>query len=174
MNLESFLLPFTSIIGSVIISFIFIGIYKEPINSMKDRLTILENYNLHTEIAILKEFKEHAKKFIDNKLYTAASPLNLSEEGRKLIKDSGFETIFEKVKDELIKKLSESRKSKTKYDVQENSRGFMDDFSREEYEPFLPIKTYAFDHGKDYAQILRAGSILLRDYYLLKHPEIIN
>jgi hypothetical protein len=41
-----------------------------------------------------------------------------------------------------------------------------------DYPPFQSIKDYAFDSEQDFAQILRAGSILLRDYYLSKHPTI--
>jgi len=41
-----------------------------------------------------------------------------------------------------------------------------------EYPPFQPIKKYAFEQGKDFLQILRAGAILLRDFYLKEHPEI--
>ena len=41
-----------------------------------------------------------------------------------------------------------------------------------EYTAFSPIKTYAFKTGKDFGQILMAGAIILRDYYLSTHLEI--
>jgi len=44
--------------------------------------------------------------------------------------------------------------------------------SKNNYAAFAPIKSYAFNTGNDFGQILRAGAILLRDYYLDKHPEI--
>ena len=130
--------------------------------------------SIKSNVDRLMEFKNWATKFIDSQLFQAKSPLSLTAEGVKLVKDSGFEKIFETVKDELANKLLEERNPQTKYDVQEYARGFMDDFSRKKYAPFLPIKTYAFEKGMDYAQILRAGSILLRDHYLLIHPEIKN
>jgi hypothetical protein len=108
-------------------------------------------------------------KFIDNQIYKSKSPLALTELGIKLIKESGFETIFEAEKDNLCEKLSNIH-PQTRYDVQEKARALMDELTQ--YPPFQTIKSYAFDCGQDFAQILRAGSILLRDYYLSKHPEI--
>lgn len=58
----------------------------------------------------------------------------------------------------------------TKYDVQEKARSLMDELTG--YPAFQPIKTYAFQNGVDFPQILRAGALLLRDYYLSQHPEI--
>lgn len=98
-----------------------------------------------------------------------SSPLGLTEFGKNLLKESGFNDIFAKEQDNLVVKLSEYP-NKTKYDIQENARNLMD--SLVDYDPFAPIKTYAFSHGIDFGQILRAGAIPLRDYYLGRHPEI--
>lgn len=122
-----------------------------------------------TEVDKLLEFKISAQKFIDSKLYRSDSPLNLTEFGIQLIRDSGFKEIFPSVKDDLVKMLEE-KKPKTQYDVQEMARALMDELT--EYQAFQPIKTYAFKNGKDHQQILRAGAILLRDYYIIKHPEL--
>ncbi len=158
-----------------------LGKYKEKMSRFENDLKICQERvelnhstiaDIRTSLATLNEFKEHAQKFIDSKLYQANSPLSLSEEGKRLVKESGFESIFEIIKDELCQRFSEKRIPKTRYDVQESARGFMDAFSREDYAPFRPIKSYAFEKGADYSQILRAGSILLRDYYLSIHPEI--
>ena len=96
-------------------------------------------------------------------------PLQLSPFGKKLVEESGFAQIFEKNKDDLIKILQE-KSPKTRYDVQEKARALMDELG--EYPPFQSIKTYAFENGADFLQILRAGAIFLRDYYFSTHPEI--
>ncbi len=124
---------------------------------------------LRTDMDKMLEFKENTQKFIDSKIYTAHSPLSLSEFGQKLIKDSGYETIFPSVRDDLVTKL-ETMQPRTQYDVQEMARALMDSLT--EYPSFSPLKTFAFNNGVDFPQILRAGAILLRDYYLSKHPEI--
>lgn len=122
-----------------------------------------------TDIATLKEFKANTEKIIDKEIYKAKSPLGLTDFGKKLVEDSGFNTIFEQEKDNLVTML-EKRNPQTQYDVQEMARLLMSELTN--YDPFAQIKTYAFTNGKDYAQILRAGAIPLRDYYLQKHSEI--
>ncbi len=149
-----------------------LGIYKEKIDNW-EKAKLPEKVNSHeTKLAIFDEFKNSTTKILDSKLFQSKSPLSLTEEGIRLLNDSGFMPIFEKVKDDLIKRFFEEINPKTKYDTQERARQWMDDLSRKDYQPFLPVKSYAFKTGSDYSQILRAGSILLRDYYLEKHPEI--
>lgn len=122
--------------------------------------------DIKTEVDKLLEFKTNAQKFIDKNLYKDQSPLSLTDFGKKLVKDSGFETIFSTVRDDLVMKL-EALNPKTQYDSQEMARSLMDKLT--DYPAFQPMKTYAYKNGKDYQQILRAGAILLRDYYLEKH-----
>jgi hypothetical protein len=121
------------------------------------------------DIATLKEFKVQAQKFIDKSIYKASSSLSLTELGQELVEKSGFLQIFEKEKDNLVILLAKKNPS-TKYDTQEMARELMDNLK--EYPAFTPIKSYAYTNGKDLGQILRAGAILLRDYYLSVHPEI--
>lgn len=170
----------TSIITSVAVSALTAwGVFAFMVGISKARFDNLQNANLpevvkthEIKLAVLDEFKNNTTNILDSKLFKAKSPLSLTEEGHKLLSDSGFKTIFENVKDDLIKRFFEEINPKTQYDTQERARQWMDDLSRKEYEPFIPIKSYAFKTGADYAQILRAGSIPLRDYYLERHPEI--
>ncbi len=124
---------------------------------------------IEKELATLKEFKANAQKFIDKSIYESRSPIELTEFGKRLLKESDFYSIFEKHKNNLVNKLTRFSPA-TKYDVQEKSRELMN--SLNDCEAFKPLKTYAFNNGKDFGQILRAGAIPLRDYYLKKHPEI--
>lgn len=124
---------------------------------------------LRTDMDKMLEFKESTQKFVDSKIYTSHSPLSLSEYGKKLIKESGFESLFPSVRDDLVARL-EKMQPKTQYDVQEMARALMDSLT--EYSALGQLKTYAFQNGVDFQQILRAGAIPLRDFYLEKHPEI--
>ena len=126
---------------------------------------------MKTELDKLLEFKVSTQKFIDSKLYTAQSPLGLSDFGKKLTDESGLTDIFKDVRDDLVVKLNALGPT-TQYDVQEKARALLDDLT--DYAPFKPVAKYAFDHGIDLSQILRAGAILLRDYYFEKHPEVID
>ena len=124
---------------------------------------------VNRELAVLGEFKLTAQKIMDSKIFQSKSPLTLTEFGQKLITESGFVKIFDTVKDDLVTKLLNLHPS-TKYDVQEKARQLMDGLV--DYQAFQPLKEYAYNSGNDYAQILRAGAIPLRDYFLDKHPEI--
>lgn len=145
--------------------------YQEKVDKLEEFKKEISQKNdvLRSDMDKLLEFRIYAQKFIDNKLYEAKSPLGLSAFGEKIVKESGFVKIFDQCKDDLCSKL-EVLHPKTKYDVQEKARALMDQLGN--YEPFQVIKTYAFNNGIDFLQILRAGSILLRDYYFKKHLEI--
>jgi len=160
-----------SILSAIITVCLMSGRYQEKVDSLKETAkeqnTKLEN--LRTDVDKLQEFKLSTQKYIDSKIYTSNSPLSLTEYGHKIINESGFNTIFATTKDDLVKKL-EIKAPHTKYDVQEKARELMSELI--DYPPFKSIKTLAFEKGFDYEQILRAGAILLRDYYFEKHPEI--
>jgi len=145
--------------------------YQEKVDSLKEEKdkAIAKVDALRTDVDTLKAFKVNAQKFIDKSLYEAKSPLKLTELGKKIVSENGFETIFETVKDDLVAKL-EALKPDTKYDAQEKARGLLD--SLKDYPAFAPIEAAAFKNGTDFGQILRAGGILLRDYYFTKHPEL--
>lgn len=114
------------------------------------------------------------EKSIDsmNRLAQSHSPLALTTGGKKLVEDSGFMILFDKIKDELADKLEDEGPS-SQYDVQEKARRILS-WDMIDDERFEPIKDWAYKNGKDFDQILRLGSIPLRDYYFEKHPEIVN
>jgi len=143
----------------------------EKVNRLDKDMPVMDGKinKLFQDMSAVEEFKTNTQKFIDSKIYKAGSPLVLTDYGKKLIKDSGFESIFEREKDELVLKL-EQKRPKTKYDVQEKARELMNELT--EYPAFQVIKAFAFENGHDYNQILRAGAIPLRDYFLEKHQEI--
>jgi len=150
-----------------------IGQYKNKVDRMERDLEKMADRKetLRTDVDKLLEFKIQAQKFMDRNIYKDQSPLSLTEFGQKLVNESGLHDIFEDVKDDLVEKLEEMDPM-SQYDVQEKARALMD--SLDGYEPFKRVEKYAFDHGKDLNQILRAGAILLRDYYFEKHPEIVD
>lgn len=145
--------------------------YQQKVDDLKEEKdkACAEIKLLRTDVDTLKEFKVNAQKFIDKSLYESKSPLSLTAFGKKLVVESGFESIFPSVRDDLVAKLA-LKTPNTKYDAQEKSRELMDELK--EYPAFAPIKTYAFKNGLDFGQILRAGAILVRDYYFSMHPEI--
>jgi len=160
-----------SIITALITAGLNTGKYKEKVDHLEKEKT-LQNTKIDSitrEVDRLIEFKANAQKFMDSNIYKSNSPLSLTEYGQKIIDESGFVALFDSEKDALVAKLEEKAPA-TKYDIQEKARELMSELI--DYQPFQFIKTNAFNKGFDYAQILRAGAILLRDYYFEKHPEI--
>ena len=170
INIVSLIL---SVLAAAVTAFIAIGRYKEKVDVLEKGQERLLNKidDIKTDLDKLSEFKVNAQKFIDSQIYVAHSPLSLTDLGIQLVEASGFMKIFEVVKDDLVPKL-EAKEPKTKYDVQETARELMGELV--EYPAFESIKTYAYENGKDFEQILRAGAIPLRDYYLEKHGEIVE
>lgn len=150
-----------------------IGMHREKVNHLeKDVAKHGEKIDkLRTDTDQLLEFKKQAQKFMDANIYKSNSPLSLTDYGQKLVDESGFKQIFDVEKDNLVHML-EQKLPTTQYDAQEQARALMDSLTN--HAPFEPLKKYAFDHGADLGQILRAGAIMLRDYYFEKHPEIVN
>lgn len=150
-----------------------IGQYKNKVDRMEKDLERMVDRKevLRTDVDKLLEFKTQAQKFMDKSIYKDQSPLSLTDFGEELVNDSGLRDVFNDVKDDLVGMLEELEPT-SQYDVQEKARALMDNLAG--YEPFKRVEKYAFDHGKDLNQILRAGAILLRDYYFKKHPEIVD
>jgi uncharacterized protein YihD (DUF1040 family) len=150
-----------------------VGQYKNKVDRMERDFEKLadKKETLRTDVDKLLEFKTQAQKFIDRSIYKDQSPLSLTDFGEKLVNESGLGDVFDDVKDDLVEMLEEMEPS-SQYDAQEKARALMDNLAG--YEPFKRVEKYAFDHGKDLNQILRAGAIMLRDYYFKKHPELVD
>lgn len=129
----------------------------------------MENFELNKNF---DEIKYRLNQLFDKELFTYYNTLSLSYMGSALIDNSGFIPIFEQEKDKMNARIEFRYEPKTKYAVQEAAYKFMSGHSACENSPFNALKIDAYEMGNDYAQILRAGSILVRDYYLEKHPEI--
>ncbi|MBI4118747.1 MAG: hypothetical protein HY452_00605 [Parcubacteria group bacterium] len=101
-----------------------------------------------------------------------SSPLNPTEYGARLIKDSGLEKILEDNREFLCTKLKASLpRDYTEYDVQEKARElllFLKD------DPILnPVKNWIYHNPViDIEIILKAGGLWLRDDFL-GHPRKI-
>lgn len=158
---------------AILAAIILFSIYRNKVDRLEKDVEKYERKidQLRTDTDQLLEFKTQAQKFIDKSIYNDKSPLTLTDFGKTLVNDSGFKDIFEVEKDNLVRML-ESQNPTTQYEVQEKARFLMDSLSA--YAPFKPIQDYAFKTGKDFNQILRAGAILLRDYYFKIHPELVN
>ena len=164
----------TSVITAIVSISLSMGKYKEKVDA-------LEKYNEKSEehygklsetVAKLGEWKRITQRDTDIKrgVLISESPIALTEKGEKLLEDSGFNEIFEKVKDELVRMLEE-KKPENKYQTEDRAGILMEELT--DYEPFKPLQEFVYSNSEhDLGTILRAGVIKLRDYYFEKHSEI--
>ena len=164
-----------SVTGAIFASLLTMGKYKEKIDRLEkdvekssNRLEVLRS-DVDKMLAAVSSLEKNVDKL--SGYSQSHSPIRLTEKGQKAIDDSGFSQVFDNIKDDLLKSL-EKENPRSQYDVQEKARmmlGSMTDDKR-----FRSVEKWAYDNGEDFAQILRAGAIPLRDYYFKKHPEIVD
>lgn len=103
----------------------------------------------------------HRMGYPMQRILKTTSPLTLTEFGEKLVKESGFERIFNEYREKILGWVKE-KNPQTQYDVQEISREIL--LAYKDDPIFTPLKEYAYQHGEtSLEQILRAGGILVRN-----------
>lgn len=99
------------------------------------------------------------------------SPLQPTEYGAMLIRESGLEKILDENKESLLKNLKNSLpKDYTEYDVQETARNVL--LSLKEDAMMNPVKEYVYKNALNIETVLRVGGLWLRDDFL-NHPREI-
>lgn len=167
MNWESIIIPSLSgllgVLGTLILFALKIGKYAEKIVNLEK---ITEKVNtLEKQVSALQEFQKNTSQ-----IFVGKSPLGLTIYAETLLKDVDFQEFFKTIREELAKQL-DLMQLKTRYDVvQAKSKELLQQVQNEAL--FIPLKTKAYDKGKNYDHIMLAASIPLRDYYLEQHPEI--
>ncbi len=141
--------------------FIIAKYLKENIEPIKKSITRITG----SIIEIQTLFKDRGVS-LDHLLTEApGSPLQPTEYGAKIIKESGLEKILDQKKESLIKSLRDSlHKDYTDYDVQETARKILISFKSDSI--MNPVKEYAYKNALDVEIILRVGGLWLRDDFL--------
>ena len=164
-----------SVAGAALAVCAMLAKYREKVDKLEenDKESRKEARQLATSIAVLEERVQNIQKAIDNLARSAQahSPIQLTDKGWKMVKDSGAYDIFEHNKDTYLAELEE-QKPRSQYDVQDKAYRIMGDkYSAKE---FQPIEQWAFNNGKTMDEIIRILGYPLRDYYFEKHSEIVN
>jgi hypothetical protein len=135
---------------------VFKATIETKVNSIDERLARVET----------SMFSNSSTSMIQKK-----SPLSLTPYAQKVFGEIGFDSIFDKIKDELLKDL-ENLTIRTPYDVQEKASIVI---RRHRDDPiFDELKTVVYKTGNNLDEVLAAAFIPLRDYYFEKHPDIVK
>lgn len=90
------------------------------------------------------------------------SPLQVTEYGDKLMKESGFYDIL-KSHSEMLVGAVVKKKPKTNYDIQESSIEVIKDLLGKSEPVLVQLKKYAFDNGLEVDMLIPPAGVTLRD-----------
>ena len=156
----------TYIISVIISAVVAFAITSFRLGKYTEKIEQLEKHNLHGRISCLEgkvETSQDLSKFIKTK-----SPFALTEEGKKLLEDSGGKLYIEQNKEELIKQIG-AKNPNSAYDVQEYAKAVITEKSSDE--SFKEIKDYLFKNGLTLDLIVGVMGISLRDIALPEFPS---
>lgn len=147
----------------VILGFIFWLLFHRPTEKKLGKII-----NAITEIQTILMTQGHNTKHL---VEAPGSPLQPTEYGANLIKESGLEIILNKKRQEFINELKKSLIAEyTPYDVQEIARKLI--ISKKNDHDFKNVKDYAYNNGLDVDVILKTGGLWLRDDFLGEERKI--
>ena len=97
-------------------------------------------------------------------IFTSHSPIQLTDYGQQLIRESGFSGIMqdeEKVR--YLVSLVKAKNPQTNYDIQESAMKVMQELAGSNDPLVVPLKNYAYENGLALDLILKSAGIILRD-----------
>lgn len=142
------------------------GIHKDLSGSEESSII----YRMKHNIRILADHLTQTDPSFDVQYLKTMSPFQLSDEGEKLLEDSGFKKIAKENDDDFLNFINIDKPT-TKYDVQQTAYKAVFMLFGEDY--FVPIKTFLYNNPTvKKTAFLSAAAIYIRDMYLAKHPEI--
>lgn len=127
--------------------------------------------NAITEIQTIIRNKFKGINIIHTMTEQGSSPLNPTEYGAYLIKESGLEKILNENKELLCTKVKAALPSDyTEYDAQEKARQVLLDLQND---PIMnPVKEWVYQNPTEIETVLRTGGLWLRDDFLRQSRKI--
>jgi len=133
-------------------------VVEKAVDKIKHNMKVMGDY-----------LTRHHTKFNPNEL-RALSPLQLTEEGNKLIKEVGFDNIFKDNKTDFFSFI-DSEHPKLKYDVEVASTKGIYVLVDKPYMQFL--KVFFYNHpDRNMENTAPTLGVYIREKYLAEHPEI--
>lgn len=141
--------------------------------AIKDEISPFRNIaNAITEIQTIIRSKFKGINIIHTMTEQGSSPLNPTEYGAYLMRESGLEKILNENTELLCTKLRASLPNDyTEYDVQEKARQVLLDLKDDQI--MNPVKEWVYQNPTEIETVLRTGGLWLRDDFL-KQPRKIS
>jgi len=118
------------------------------------------------EALIMISLRLYELKIFKKEIYISnTSPLSLTGEGKKMLKESGFDEFFQANKKTFYTYIT-SHKPLSPYDVDRAARMLAFDLDFNEMKKTESVKDFAYNAGRPIMDILYAYAIEIRDRYL--------
>jgi len=152
-------------VPAIVVALITIGVKLHTLSTIEKAVD-----NIKHNLKVMGDYlTRHHAKFNPTEL-RALSPLSLTEQGKKLIKDMGFEEIFEDHKAEFFSFI-DSELPKLKYDVEVAATKSIYLLADRPYMDFLKVFFYN-NPDRNMENTAPTFGVYVRDKYLEAHREI--
>lgn len=137
---------------------------KKGSNKLREDLNIIRNALAEIQKYLMENFNFlPLHKIAADKYGVENSPMRPNDEGQRLLKESGFNELYPKVKENLFTEL-DGMKTRTLYDAEENAKTALNKLSRDPL--FDDVKHYAVNHHHEPLELIfTVGAWIIRDDY---------
>ena len=152
-------------VPTMAMAFLYVGKRLQVLGDLEDAMK-----KVKVNLKVIGDYlTRHHTEFNTTEL-TSFSPLQLTDQGRKLIEELMFEAVFENNKKSFLGYI-ESEKPTLKYDVENAAIKSIQALADEPYMSFL--KVFFYNHPeRNMSNVAPTLGVYLRDKYLDQHPEI--
>jgi hypothetical protein len=156
-----------SIIGfsTMVGGFIYVGRKLQALDRLEETME-----KVKANLKVVSDYLTATHKDFNHKELQVYSPLRLTQNGKNLLKEVGFESIFGQYKDDFFSVIDDDA-PKLKYDVERSAIRSISVLSDRDYMSFLKVFFYN-NPDRSMANTGPTLGVYVRDRYLEEHPEI--
>lgn len=140
---------------------------KGEMKEVKEEIRSLEkSFNISTGAIVEMQTLLAGKGFTIRQqlIFTSRSPIELTEFGEDLMKNSGFyEMIKDPEKVKYLIGLVKAKNPQTNYDIQETAMKVMQELAENNDPIAVPLKNYAYNKGLVLDLLVKSAGLVLRD-----------
>jgi HJR/Mrr/RecB family endonuclease len=152
-------------VASIVLALIYIGKKLQVLDNLVETTS-----KIKINVKVISDHLTSSSTDFNHTELQAYSPLELTEAGRKLIAELGFDNVFTKHKDDFCRFIEDER-PRLKYDVEKAAIKTVAALSGKNYMNFLKVYFYN-NPTRTISNLAPTLGIYVRDKYLEDHPEI--
>lgn len=152
-------------LAAILAAFIYIGRKLQVLDDLQRTTN-----KIKLNVKVMSDYLTTSGENFNHTELQTYSPIKLTKKGHQLIKEVGFDTVFEDHKASFFA-LIDTENPKLKYDVERAAIASVLTTSSENYMNFLKVYFYN-NPGRNISNVSPTLGVYIRDKYLQAHPEI--